>query len=74
MKIETMILKAIAGEMAWNQAAELLDSSPRQLRRKRKAYAEEGINSLIDRRKGRSKKRKPKALVDRILKLYKEKY
>lgn len=74
MKIETIILKAIAGEIAWNQAAELLDLSPRQLRRKRKTYEEEGLSSLIDRRKGRSKKRKPKALIDRILALYKEEY
>lgn len=74
MKIETIILKAIAGEMAWNQAAELLDLSPRQLRRKRKAYEEEGLFSLIDRRKERSKKRKPKALIERILVLYKEEY
>ncbi len=56
MKILEVILKARAREIKWIQAADILEVTPRTIRRMRAAYLEHGIGGLHDgrRRSGRS--------------------
>ncbi len=54
MKVLEVILKAMAREIKWIQAADILGVTPRTIRRMRAAYQEQGIGGLNDRRSGRS--------------------
>jgi hypothetical protein len=75
MKVQEVILRAMAKKIAWWQAAEILGLSGRQLRRLRWRYETYGYDGLIDRRRGRpSEKRVPVALVEQVLGLYREQY
>jgi transposase len=75
MKIQEVILRAIAKKIAWWQAAEILGISDRQMRRWRERYERLGYDGLLDRRRGRpSGKRVPLATVEQVLKLYRELY
>jgi transposase len=75
MKVQEVILKAIAGEIKWIQAADILRVSPRTIRRKRRAYQEYGIDRLLDLRTCRpSRRRIPYVIVEHVLKLYREEY
>jgi transposase len=75
MKISEVITRAISGKINWIQAAEILGMSDRQLRRWRGNWAKYGYGGLFDRRSQRpSPKRVPMADVERVLKLYREKY
>jgi transposase-like protein len=42
MKVEEVLLRATAGKMTWNQAAEIIGIRDRQLRRWRKRYQASG--------------------------------
>lgn len=53
MTRKEVLKKALAGEMSWVLAAEVLRLSPRQVRRLRKRYAEAGEAGLLDLRLGR---------------------
>ena len=75
MKVQEVILRAMSGEFAWVQAAEILGRSARSMRRWRARYEEHGYNGLYDRRTRRpSPQRVPVATVERVLRLYRERY
>src|SRR5271165_536762 len=75
MKVEEVILRAIAGKISWWQAAEIIGISDRQMRRWHERYEQFGIRGLYDRRRGQpSPKRVPLAEVEKVLQLYREKY
>jgi transposase len=75
MKISEVITRAISGKINWMQAAEILGMSDRQLRRWRNSWDKYGYGGLFDRRTQRpSPKRVPIADVEKVLRLYREKY
>jgi transposase len=75
MKIQEVILRAMAKKITWWQAAEIIGISDRQMRRWRERYEEFGYDGLFDRRRGQpSPKRVPLALVEQILGLYRDRY
>jgi transposase len=75
MKIQEVMLRAIAKKITWWQAAEILGLSCRQMRRWKRRYEEHGYNGLFDHRWGRpSPKRVPLETVERVLLLYRERY
>jgi transposase len=75
MKIQEIILRAIAKKILWVEAAQIIGVSPRQMRRWRQRYAQFGYDGLFDRRRGQpSPKRVPLKTVERVLSLYAEKY
>jgi transposase len=75
MKVQEVILRALAKKITWFQAAEILGFSDRHLRRIRERYQESGYDGLFDRRRGQpSPKRVPWATVEEVLGLYREKY
>ena len=75
MKIQEVILRAMAKKITWGQAAEIIGVSDRQMRRWYERYREFGYDGLFDRRLGRpSPKRVPVETVERVLGLYREKY
>ena len=75
MKVQEVILRAMAKKITWWQAAEIIGLSDRQMRRWRERYEERGYDGLIDRRRGQpSQKRVPMEQAERVLELYREKY
>ena len=75
MKVQEVILKAMAGKLKWWEAAEIIGISDRSMRRWRERYEESGYDGLCDRRKGRpSPKRVPLKTAEEVLRLYREKY
>ena len=75
MKVQDVMLQAMAKKITWWQAAEILGISDRHMRRWRERYEEEGYNGLFDRRRGKpSRRRVPVATVERVFALYREKY
>ena len=75
MKVQEVILRAMAKKITWWQAAEILGMSDRQMRRWHWRYREHGYDGLLDRRVGQpSPKRVPLAEVEQVLGLYQEKY
>ena len=75
MKIQEIILRAMAKRISWLQAAQIIGISARQMRRILRRYEEYGYDGLYDRRRGKpSPKRVPKATVEKVLELYQEQY
>src|SRR5574337_1587176 len=75
MKVQDVMLQAMAKKITWWQAAEILGISDRHMRRWRERYVEEGYNGLLDRRRGKpSRRRVPVATVEKVFELYREKY
>jgi len=75
MKVQEVILRAMAGKLQWMEAAEVLGITDRSLRRWRERYQKHGYDGLYDRRKGRpSPKRVPVKTVEQVLRLYREQY
>jgi transposase len=75
MKIQEVICRALAGTLTWLQAADILGIHPRSLRRWRARYEAGGTLALYDRRHRRPSRRKaPVGEVQRLLRLYREKY
>src|SRR5260370_60230 len=75
MKVQEVILRAMAKKITWWQAAEIIGSSDRQMRRWHERYEEFGFRGLFDRRRGKpSPKKVPLAVVEKVLGLYREKY
>src|SRR5271167_572597 len=75
MKIQEVILRAMAKKITWSQAAEIIGISDRQMRRWYQRYQEFGYDGLYDRRLGRpSPKRVPVQTVERMLGLYRDRY
>jgi transposase len=75
MKVQDVMLQAMAKKITWWQAAEILGISDRHMRRWRERYVEEGYNGLFDRRRGKPWcRRVPVAMVEKVFALYREKY
>jgi len=75
MKVQEVILRAMAKKMTWWQAAEILGVSERTMRRWKFGYAKHGFRALFDKRKGKQSWRKvPTAEVEQVLSLYREQY
>ena len=75
MKVQEVILRAVAKKITWWQAAEIIGISDRQMRRWRERYEEFGFDGLLDRRRCRpSEKRVPLAMVEQVLGLYRDRY
>ena len=75
MTIREVMLKALAGEIHWFQAAEILGWHPRTLRRWRERYETHGYAGLVDKRLHRpSIHRAPPDEVARVLRVYRERY
>src|SRR5271170_901889 len=75
MKVQDVLLKAMAKKITWWAAAEILGVTDRTMRRWRERLQEHGYSGLADRRKGKaSGKRIPIATVEKVLGLYKDTY
>src|SRR5882724_3982534 len=75
MKVQEVILRAMAKRITWWQAAEIIGISDRHMRRWRERYEAFGYDGLFDRRRGTpSPKRVPLVQVEQVLGLYREKY
>jgi len=75
MKVQEVILRAVAKKITWAQAGEIIGLCERQMRRWKERYQEFGYDGLFDRHLGKpSPKRVPLATVEEILRLYQEQY
>src|SRR5574342_1285231 len=74
MKIQEVILRALGGALTWLQAADILGLDPRSVRRWRARYEAGGRVALYDRRHGPSPRKAPAPEVERVLRLYRERY
>jgi len=75
MKLQDVLLKAMAKKITWWAAAEIIGVSDRTMRRWRERLEEQGYSGLADRRKGQvSFRRVPLKTVEQVLALYQEKY
>ena len=75
MTIREVMLRAMSGAINWRQAAEIIGCTDRTVRRWRARYEPAGDDGLLDRRRGRPSPRKaPCAEVQRIWRLYRERY
>jgi transposase len=71
MKVQEVILRAMAKRITWWQAAEILGMRERSLRR----WQQHGYDGLFDRRRGRpSPRRVAVETVEEVLRLYQERY
>jgi transposase len=75
MKLQDVLLKAMAKKITWWEAAEIIGVTDRTMRRWRERLEEHGYDGLADRRKGkRSSRRVPLKTCEEVLRLYREKY
>ena len=75
MKVQDVMLQAMAKKITWWQAAEILGISGRHMRRWWERHMEKGYNGLLDRRRGKpSGRRVAGATVEKVFALYREKY
>ena len=75
MKIQEVILKAMAGQLKWWEAAEIIGVTDRTMRRWRERYQEHGYSGLWDyRKRGPSPKRIGMEVLQQVLRLYREQY
>ncbi|MBV9939895.1 MAG: ISNCY family transposase [Acidobacteriaceae bacterium] len=75
MKLQDVLLRAMAKKITWWQAAEIIGVTDRTMRRWRERLEEHGYNGLADRRKGKpSFRRVSLETCEQVLRLYQEKY
>jgi transposase len=75
MKVQEVILRAAAKKITWIQAAEIIGVSPRHMRRWKEKYEQFGFHALFDGRRGKSSPRRvPSAVLEEVLRLYRERY
>ncbi|MGH9630536.1 MAG: ISNCY family transposase [Bryobacteraceae bacterium] len=75
MKLQDVILKAMAKKISWIDAAEIAGMSVRNMQRKRQAYEEYGYTGLFDQRRGkRSIQRVPMETAEKVLELFQTTY
>jgi transposase len=75
MKIKEVITRAMSGQINWMEAAEIIGISDRSMRRWRKRLTTGGYEDLLDRRTRQpSGRRIDIAVVEKVLKLFREKY
>jgi transposase len=70
-----VITKVLARQLTWLQAAQVLDITPRQLRRIRRRYQRWGISAVMDQRGGRPRRKRIKAgTVELLIRLKRDVY
>ena len=75
MKLQDVILKAMARKLTWIEAAEIAGMSVRNMQRMRARYQKDGYTGLFDQRRGkRSIHRVPMETAEKMLALYQERY
>jgi transposase len=74
MRMQDVILRAVSGEISWFAAADILQMTPRNLRRWRERYERWGYNGLVDQRRCPSQRRVPMVQLESVLRLYRERY
>jgi transposase len=74
MKVQEVILRALSGRQSWLQVADVLGVSPRTVRRLRLRYQHVGYDGLFDRRRRRSPRAVAVEEVQRVLRLYRDRY
>src|SRR5450631_697583 len=75
MKLQDVLLKAMAKKISWWEAAEIIGVTDRTMRRWRERLETHGYSGLVDRRKGRPSDRQvPVARVEEVLGLYRDTY
>ncbi len=75
MKLQDVLLKAMAKKITWWEAAEIIGVTDRTMRRWRERLEEDGYSGLADRRKAKpSDKRIPLKVAEKVLQLYRETY
>jgi len=75
MKVQEVILRAMAGKLKWWQAAEILGVADRTMRRWRQRYEQHGYDGLHDYRKGQpSPKKILVQTLEEVLELYRDRY
>jgi transposase len=75
MKLQDVLLRAMAKKITWWQAAEIIGVTDRTMRRWRERLEEHGYSGLADRRQGKpSFRRVPLKTCEEVLGLYREKY
>jgi len=75
MKLQDVLLKAMAKKITWWEAAEIIGVSDRTMRRWRERLQEHGYSGLADHRKGKpSEKRVPLEIAEEVLRLFRERY
>ncbi len=75
LKLQDVLLKAMAKKISWWEAAEIIGVTDRTMRRWRERLVLDGYSGLVDRRKGKpSDRRVPLELVEEVLRLYQEVY
>jgi transposase len=75
MKLQDVLLKAMAKKISWISAAEIIGVTARTMRRWRARLEEHGYSGLRDKRKGKASfRRVPLAACEQVLKLYQETY
>lgn len=75
MKLQDVLLKAMAKKITWWEAAEIIGVTDRTMRRWRERLVSDGYSGLVDRRKGKpSDRRVPMETVEEVLRLYQEIY
>ncbi len=75
MKLQDVILKAMAKKITWMAAAEIAGATDRTMRRIRQRHEEFGYDGLFDDRRGkRSIHRIPMQTAERVLELYQDRY
>jgi hypothetical protein len=73
MKLQDVLLKAMAKKISWLEAAEIAGVTDRTIRWIRDRYEEFGYTGLFDQRRGtRSVHRIPMETAEEVLRLYKE--
>jgi transposase len=75
MRVQEVMMRALSGEIHWFKAAGILGVDVRTMRRWREQFEHRGCHALFDRRRQRpSPRRAPAAEVERVLRLYRERY
>jgi transposase len=75
MKVQEVIMRAMAKQMTWWQAAEVLGVSVRTIRRLRRRWERAGFEGLYDHRhQSPSPKRVPVKDLEQVLELYRDTY
>jgi len=70
-----VITKVLARQLTWIQAAQVLDITPRQLRRIRRRYERWGLSAVMDQRGGRPRRKRIKAgTVELLIRLKRDLY
>jgi transposase len=75
MKLQDVLLKAMAKRITWWEAAGIIGVTDRTMRRWRERLEKDGYSGLADRRKSRpSEKRVPLAMAEEVLRLFQQTY